>query len=183
MPRFPVAVVPAVLGNFSASYIDRTGDKGTVSLEVEDTVDALELTNLSAMIGDVSNAGLVSYTTSVRTAIDPTQATAYDDAESKVETKAELVFMNGQLKTRSVSIPAPDSQYFAEDGKTVEKVGNMSALIDQIALVLNGGALGSGTYTYQRGYLVTRSRKASKPNVKPSFSEPLLLPPSDADGI
>jgi len=184
MPRFTAGSVPAIIGNFSASLIDRTGDVGSVSLEIADTVDAQELTDLSAFIGDVSNAGLVSYVTSVRTGINPKIATAYDDAESKVDTKAELVFMDNNLKTRSVSIPAPDAQYFStEDGKTVLNTGNMAQLISQIALVLNGGALGTGTFVYQRGYLVTRSRKASVPKTKPAFTEPLALPPSDAPAV
>lgn len=175
MPNFPNTPAPTTKKNFSASYIDRTGELGTISLSIPDTVTQPELNTLASAIGAVTNAGLVSHTNTTKLAIKPTLAETLDENESSVSTKAELVFVDNALNTRSVSIPAPDAQFFDTDGKTVKNAGDMATAITNIALVLNGGATGTGTYTFQRGYLVNRSRKTYKPNAKPLLAEPAAL--------
>lgn len=182
MPRFPIGSLPANTGTISASLIDRNGDVASVSVELLDTVTDAEAEAMALAVADVSNAGLLSYVQSAKTAINPKNARAYDEAESSVASKAELVFADNSLKTRSVSVPAPDAQYIVN--KVVQNTGAMATLITAIENVLNGGALGSGTFVFQRGYFVSRSRKAEKGVVTPQFSEPVIaVPPGDEPGV
>jgi len=180
MPRFPIGAIASNLGSFSASLIDRNGEIGSVSLELLDTVTDAEAEAVGLAVADVSNAGLLSYGIAKKTAVNPKNTTAYDEAESSVASKAELVFADNSLRTRSVSVPAPDAQFIVN--KVVQNTGAMATLISAIELVLNGGAGGSGTFVYQRGYFVSRTRKTSKGVVTPNFTEPGLQAPSDAPG-
>lgn len=179
MPNFPISVLPATVKNYSASFIDTNGDTASISLTPPATVTDAELEAVTDAVAGVTNAGLVSSVISTKTGIAPQKAVAFDEANNSVTEKAELVFQNNALVTRSVSIPAPDAQFL--DGKTVLNTGDMAAAISAIELVLNGGAGGNGTFSYARGYKVSRSRATDRPNIKPNRQEPGLLDaPSDA---
>lgn len=181
MPYFPAGVLPSEQGNLSASLIDFRGEVASISLQYDTTVIQSELDDVISNLSAVTNAGLVSYQSGTKVAIAPASALAYDEGESSASVKAELVFQNNLSQTRSVSVPAPDAQYIDTDGFSIKNTGTMATLISAITLVLNGGASGSGSFVFARGYIVTKARKTSKGNIRPSFSEPLLTtPPSDA---
>lgn len=183
MPSFPAGTSPASIKNFSVSLIDYRGETGTVSVNVPATVTQEELETLAVRVGGVSNAGLYAYTTTEKDAISPAVATAYDDNEGSVSVKAELVFIDNNLQTRSFSIPAPDAQFVGEDGVSITNTGGMALVISQLLLILNGGAGATppgGTFAFARGYIVTKSRKTKRGNTRPNFTEPGILPPTDA---
>lgn len=181
MPFFPTGSLPHINGNFSMSLTDLRGEVASVSLQYEDTVTDEELDAVVANVAGVSNAGLFSHQRGIKTGIAPASALALDEGESSASVKAELVFQNNALVSRSVSIPAPDAQYIEADGFTIKNTGTMATAISAIQTVLNGGAAGTGSFVFARGYIVTKSRKTQKGNIRPSFEEPALgVSPSDA---
>jgi len=173
MPTFPVGVLPATVKSYSASFIDTNGDQASISLSPADTVLDAELDAVTSAVAGVTNAGLVASVKSTKIGIAPKKARAFDEANNSVTEKAELVFQDNALVTRSVSIPAPDAQYLSAG--TVLNTGNMASAISAIELVLNGGVGGSGTFSFSRGYKVSRSRSTNRPNVIPTIEEPGLL--------
>lgn len=184
MPSFPSGVSPVDRGTFTSTYIDYRGEKANVSLTYPLTVTDVELGAMLTALSGVTNAGLVSFSNTEWTGISPANAETYDEAEASVSVKAELVFQDNGLNTRSVSVPAPDASFVGDDGFTIVNTGTMATLITEIANVLNGGAGGTGTFAFMRGYIVNRSRNAKKPNIKPGIVEPGVGDlPGDAPGV
>lgn len=181
MPNFPPGASPHDKAIFTASYVDARGERATVTIDHDIAVTDVELSLMFEAMSSVTNAGLVSFQQTKITQIPVHTAIAFDEAESSASTKAELQFQNSSMQLRTVSVPAPDASFIGTDGFTILRTGDMATLITELENVLNGGSAGTGTFSFVRGYVVNRSRRAQRGNVRPNISEPGLTDePGDA---
>lgn len=189
MPDFPPAGdVPRInTRSFNIDFLCVGGDHGFSSLDqIAAAVSGLELANLRTALGNMSNGVIVStaQTESVVVNQAAAEVAPLDEAFSSVGTRAVMVFQNDDLDTRSVSVPAPDASLFESDGVTLNRTnGLVNAAIIAALAVINGGAAGTGTYAYLRGYRQEVSRKLPKGRTSKAPIEPGAgVNPPDAPG-
>ena len=161
MPDFQGAA-PVEYNSYNVSLIAVGGDNSSVGIDFLDTVVPAELLAFRAAVGGISNAAVFKTSTSYFLEKAKNLSVPLDEAHSSVKMKMKLVFQNNALDVKEIAIPAPDASYFVGDGRTVVSPNAsaaagtpaklMSTYIQAIAAVLNGGAAGSGTYQYVRGY-------------------------------
>lgn len=161
MPDFQGSA-PVEKNTYNVSVIAVGGDTSSVGIDFLDTVIPAELLAFRAAVGGISNAAVFKTNTGYILEKAKNLSVPLDEAHSSVKMKMKLVFQDETLDVKEIGIPAPDASYFVGDGRTVVSPSAsaaagtpaklMSTYVQAIALVLNGGAAGSGTYQYVRGY-------------------------------
>lgn len=194
MPDFPlVTSVPRTSGrSYTVQLLAAGGDTASTSLDGIDTaVSGLELATLRQRIGEASNAVVIQTTQSELVTVPKSRVNPLDETYSAASDKLILNFQDDDLNLRTIAIPAPDEILFASDGITAvtpsasaaaatgEKI--LNDLIVAVRVVVNGGALGTGTFQYLNGYRSQRSRKLPKPRTSRRPAEPASgsLPPPE----
>jgi hypothetical protein len=194
MPDFQGAA-PVEYNTYNVNLISVGGDVSSVGVEFADTVIPAELLAFRAAVGGISNGAVFKTNTGYVLEKSKALSVPLDEAHSSVKMKMKLVFQNALLEVKEIGIPAPDASYFVGDGRTVVTPSGaaaagtparlMSTYVQAIALVLNGGAGGTGTYQYVRGYRSGDGRPA--PAYDPTIAaEPLTTtepgPESNPEG-
>lgn len=178
MPTMPPAIaVPRVATrSFTIEYLCAGGDKGATALDdLAVAVSGLELANLRDSLGALSNGVVVGNTYSELTSINQAapEVAPLDESFSSASTRAVLVFQNDALELRSISVPAPDESIFGDDGVTINRTNALvAAAIADALVVINGGAAGTGTYAYLRGYRQENSRRLPRSRTRKASIEP-----------
>lgn len=182
MPTFPdVGTAPRKTArSFTVSLLAAGGDDTSVQIaDIPTTVTGLELAAARDAVGNLSNAAVIKTTNSETVEIAVSRANPFDEAYASASTKLIATFQDEDLELRSLAIPAPDESYFGSDGVTMitpnagATVGTapqvLAAAISDILNVINGGALGAGTFVLLNGFRSERTRKLAKPrNVRVS---------------
>lgn len=182
MPNFQASPTPVESNTYTVNLVSVGGDTSSVGVDFLDTVTPTELLSFRAAIGGISNGAVFKTTTGYHVEISKGRAVPLDEAHSSVKMKMKLVFQDDTLDVKEIGVPAPDASYFVGDGRTVVTPSSaaaagtpaklMSTYIQAIAAVLNGGAAGTGTYVYIRGYRSGDGRPA--PAYDPTIAaEPL----------
>lgn len=172
MPKLPLTPVVDT-SIFTVSLLASGGDLASVSIsDFDSTVTGAELTALQEAIGDVSNAGVIGQTVSVKRETAKANATVLDESFSSAGTKAILLFQDDSMNTKQIAIPAPDASLFLSDGITLNTANALIiALKDAVLTVINKGTP-VGTYTLVRGYRAEHARKLPRSRYSPLIEEP-----------
>ena len=166
MPYFPPLVTPVTTSQTSVSFVDRKG--AAASIRVPNLTGATNGLAIANAAGNMSNAGVKSWTTDAGQAIGVNAVIAFDEATSEAENKAVFVFQDDAGNSVSVAIPAPDASIFLSDGYTVNAAaGTLAEAFINAVLVHLGG-----TYAFTRGYFQNSSRGQRRQYITPTLSEP-----------
>jgi hypothetical protein len=175
MPNFPTGVTPLERQNIDIAFVDVSGQIGHSTFnDVEPGATAVEIAALRDALGNLSTAGVIADSTTLKRYINVTDADTHDEAFASVSQRLVFVLQNDAGHTRSVSIPAPDLGMF-HDNRVSVNMSHPSVItaVGEIENVLNGGALnGTGTYSVVRAYRSETTRKLPKDVAIPNLLEP-----------
>lgn len=175
MPRYPVAATPVARVTTTLTFADYAGRTSTIGVDGV-PVTAPQIAAIQNSLADLSNAALIRRFNSVGDEIPISQANTFDEAYASISDKLVLVFQDGSLDKRTVSVPAPDAALFGADGQTAiapdagAAAGEPAKLLADAVAALEVGL--GGTYAYVGGYLSTRSRAGGGLTFRPTIAEP-----------
>lgn len=168
------------------------GDKAATQIDgLNSGVLDASVPGVRAALAALSNAVPVGQTSSLKAQAQLGVDSPYDESYSSASTKMVLSFQNAALEVKNVSVPAPDEQFFSEDGVTVitpdsgATAGSAPELLDNaVSLVRNMLNVGGGSFVYIGGYRSQRSRALPRrrnavPTIEPVADEP----PGDEPGV
>lgn len=197
MPDFPlVGDAPRKnTRNFSVNLLCAGGDGASVQFtDVAVAVAGAELANARTAVGNLSNGAVRQTNQTEVVSVADTKVNPLDEAYADSATKMVLTFQNDDQEIKTIAIPAPDESYFGSDGISVIVPNGAAAagtparlLADAISaflIVLNGGALGNGTFAYLKGYRSRRTSRLPRPRTARSSVEPGAgIEPGDEPGV
>lgn len=185
MPSMPVAnnISRQVFG---LSFIDTRGRTRSTSMRlgIATALTAATAQEYANVRGDLSNAGIYEERITAETGVTKTNAFAFDESESSVDTVLVVIWENGLGERIEDVIPAPDRSILTEDGLGLI-VGDIGAALstpargaaeyrEKIATML--GLTNGGTWAVARSYVSSYKGRGARGGVtQPQTSEPLAL--------
>lgn len=176
--------------NVALEFRGAGGDKSSVNLSgLNNAYGSGSVAALRTAVASLSNSVPVGTNYSQSVKVQDGIDAPLDESYSDVDTKLVLNFQDALLVIRQVAIPAPDEQFFGTDGiaavapDAAAAAGSAPKLLaTAIAAIMTAINTGGGSFVYQGGYRVKRSRSLPRPRNVVSSVEPDGQNPGDAPG-
>ena len=177
MPQIPAANVDSK--SASTSFVDARGQTTTVRADnLPNAVTPAQVLAYQNAIGNMSNAAVYETRYSEEQTSSIPAVVAYDEAESSVQTGANLNFQNSvTLQFRSFRVPAIDASCLDASGNFVNPANPLVDAAVNAILAMLGGSWG-----FVNGTVSTRARGVAQSVQRPLIEEPTGTTPPPAPG-
>lgn len=174
--------IPSLVNSYttSLSFVDYRGQKRSIVIKRSVSTEAA-MTNvglLASAIANASNAVVFRRVDSSTGEANISSLTAYDEAESSVNTVGVLAFRTPSGRLEYVEIPAVDASLIDQSGDALEVDTATPNLIGQI---VNSYLVMNPTHVYERSFIATRKGTKARQVARPGVAEPATgqLPPPE----
>lgn len=172
MPAIPSSGTVTV-GNAGQTFVDARGATRAVSLRVGGSVTTAQAEAVFDARGNMSNAAVEEQRIGTTESISRSALTAFDEAESSVDTVLVCVFENAGGERVSDTIPAPDHTVLISPTRDQIDPSQAQAAAYITAMQTLLAAANGGTWTLARSYVTGFKGRGSRPRaLPPTIAEP-----------